>query len=218
MRFQLFKCFRWPAHSSWKRCATLKFLCLWFLAGWISWQSSASADSAQNWSRVPGTKISLECIRCYSNFFVFSLGIYGSDVNNWAIDHRVLKMQHRWCIWPLWTISFIKCLTRKVLGGFFSLSSSSFFCQKSIFFYEIYWLNWLKLWFLNQTETVGCFISSSWQTYRFVYQFLNFLALQGQQIWEELNRAPNIANSDIKFDISKKTLTWIRPNSVFCEK
>ena len=79
------------------------------------------------------TICSLECIRYYSNFFVFSLGIYGSDVNNRAIDHRVLKMQHRWCIWPLWTISFIKCLTRKVLGGFFSLSSSSFFCQKSIF-------------------------------------------------------------------------------------
>ena len=80
---------------------------------------------------------------------------------------------------------------------------------------------WNLLTQLTQTvipETVGCFISSSWQTYRFVYQFLNFLALQGQQNWEELTRAPKIANSDIKFDISKKTLTWIRHNSVFCEK
>ena len=126
MRFQLFKHFRWPAHSSWERCLTLGFLCLRFLAGWVS-------SSTDDWSRVPGTQVSSEYIRCYINFFGFSLGIYGSDVNNRAIDHRVLKMQHRWCIWPLWTISFIKCLTRKVLGGFFSLSSSSFFCQKSIF-------------------------------------------------------------------------------------
>ena len=63
-------------------------------------------------------------------------------------------------------------------------------------FYEIYWLNWLRLYAIP--ETVGCFISSSWQTYRFVYQFLNFLTLQGQQNWEELNRAPEIDNSDIK--------------------
>ena len=144
MRFQLFKCFRWPAHSSWKRCATLKFLCLRFLAGWVSWRSLASADSAHNWSRVPGTKISLECIRCYSNFFVFSLGIYGRDVNNWAIDHRVLKMQHRWCIWPLWTISFIKCLTRKVLGGFFF----SFF-----FFFLLPKVNFFSMKFTDSTDS-----------------------------------------------------------------
>ena len=52
-------------------------------------------------------------------------------------------------------------------------------------------------------ETVVCFIFSSWQTYQFVYQFLNFLTLQGQQNWEELNRAPEIASSDIKVDIRK---------------
>ena len=36
-----------------------------------------------------------------------------------VIGDRVLKVQHRWCIWPLWTISFIKCLTRKLSGRFF---------------------------------------------------------------------------------------------------
>ena len=153
-------------------------------------------------------------IRYYHNFFCFSLGIYGRDVNNWAIDHRVLKMQHRWCIWPLWTISFIKCLTRKVLGGFFFSFFFFFLLPKVNFFYEIYWLNWLRLYAIP--ETVGCFISSSWQTCWFVYQFLNFLT--SQQNWEELNRAPKMANPDMKFDISKKTLMWIRHNSVFCEK
>ena len=38
-----------------------------------------------------------------------------------VIGDRMLKMQHRWCIWPLWTISFIKCLTRKLSGRFFFL-------------------------------------------------------------------------------------------------
>ena len=77
----------------------------------------------------------------------FQRNINRSHVNNRAVDHRVLKMQHRWCIWPLWTISFIKCLTRKVLGGFFFSFFFFFLLPKVIFFYKIYCLNWLRLWF-----------------------------------------------------------------------
>ena len=81
-----------------------------------------------------------------------------------VIDDRVLKMQHRWCIWPLWTISFIKCLTYKLSAKFFfsslleltfHLYPCYFSWQKTLLFWDIG--KWAIVWiqFVKKLHRLG---------------------------------------------------------------
>ena len=104
-----------------KKVAAPRKSCLWSIA--------ESIMSRKYWKF---TRVNLSVIT-----LVFFMTKNVNDIGKWAIvwirlvekrqrlgeviGDRVLKMQHRWCIWPLWTISFIKCLTRKLSGRFFFL-------------------------------------------------------------------------------------------------